>query len=90
MTEKREPPLLSDFLPKQTFVTLQRQGGNEADAAATKSLIETFTDKDGFHCPRCKATITNPEEAVEHLAMEINKAMQEMSNLRFPPTEEKV
>lgn len=83
MTRQPGPLNLRDFKGKPTFVAVQKKDWNDADMAATRSLIETYTDKDGFHCPRCGATITNPEEAIDHLATEINKAMQELGDRKL-------
>ena len=47
---------------------------NHPDAAATRLLFEAYSNAGGFHCPWCQATITDEQEAVKHLAMEINKA----------------
>lgn len=46
-----------------------------ADQTATRLLFDTYTDKDGFHCPVCGVTITNPNEAIDHLRDEINASI---------------
>jgi hypothetical protein len=47
------------------------------DTMATRLLLEAYSDKDGFHCPWCKTTIGDGQEAVQHLADEINKAFRD-------------
>jgi len=49
------------------------------DTAGTRLLLDAYSDKDGFHCPWCEATIMDEEEAVQHLGDEINKAFAEYS-----------
>ena len=79
--QNREPPSpkLTDFKANPATVYATRDCKDEADIAATKAMIERYTQPDGFHCPRCKVVITNPEEAVYHLAEEINKALAHLS-----------
>jgi len=74
-----KPTSLADFKGKPPKVEVTREVTDEADRTATQALIELYTDKDGFHCPRCPFTTTNPEEAVYHLAEEINKALTHLS-----------
>jgi len=74
-TDKKPPPKLTDFKGRPPCVEVTRKGTDMADMAATRGLLELFTQPDGFHCPRCGVVITNPEEAVNHLAEEINKAL---------------
>ncbi|MBA7690158.1 hypothetical protein ES703_98682 [subsurface metagenome] len=72
---KKRPTKLDDFKAQHLSVSVSTNPKDEADAAATKSLLEYYTQEDGFHCPRCGAVITNPDEAVYHLAEEINKSL---------------
>lgn len=78
--ENREPapPELTDFKGKPPRVEVTREPKDEADVLATKALLEQYTKPDGFHCPACGVVITNPEEAVYHLAEEINKALERL------------
>lgn len=55
-------------------VSICRGSGQEADATATKALLDACTQDDGFHCPKCKVVFTNPDLFIEHLADEINQA----------------
>lgn len=64
----------ADLKAKPPRVSVCRDSGQEADATATKALLEAYTKEDGFHCPRCGLVIPNPEKAIEHLADEINQA----------------
>ncbi|MBA7587275.1 hypothetical protein ES708_29300 [subsurface metagenome] len=73
--EKKQPDKLEDFKGKLTRVKVDREPKDEADIIATNALIEQYTDKDGFHCPRCTFTTSNREEAVIHLGEEINKTL---------------
>jgi len=52
---------------------------SEQDAMATKGLIEAYQTKDGFKCPRCPATFTNPDDFINHLAEEINKSLASLT-----------
>lgn len=52
---------------------------DDPDAIATQVLLEAYSDKDGFHCPWCKVTITDGEEAVQHLADEINRVFRDLA-----------
>ncbi|MBA7538938.1 hypothetical protein ES705_31216 [subsurface metagenome] len=82
MKEPRKPPInLADFKGKAPRVEVTREPKDEGDILATKSLIEQYTQDDGFHCPRCGVVIKNPEEAVYHLAEEINKALDHLAKL---------
>jgi len=76
MENRPTPPTkLTDFKGKPPSVEVTTEANDEADIAATKGFLERYTQPDGFHCPRCGVVITNPEEAVYHLAEEINKAL---------------
>ena len=75
----KQPKSLADFRGKPPRVEVTRESEDEADILATRSLIEQYTEPDGFHCPRCGVVIKNPEEAVYHLADEINKALDRLS-----------
>lgn len=68
-----------DIKGKLARIEVTREATDEADVVATKAFIEQFTDKDGFHCPRCPFTTTNVDEAVYHLADEMNKALAHLS-----------
>jgi len=69
---------LTDFKGKAPRVEVTRQPKDPADVLTTKALIRQYTQEDGFHCPACKAIIKDPEQAVYHLADEINKAMEKL------------
>jgi len=85
MNEKAKPPTkLTDFKGKPVSVEATRDCKDEADIAATRGLLELYTQQDGFHCPRCGEVITNPEDAVNHLAEEINKALARLGGLSSP------
>lgn len=76
MAQPEKPPeSLSDFKGKPLRVTVGKGAKDEADSIATQALLQQYTDNEGFHCPRCGVTITNPEDAINHLAEEINKAL---------------
>ena len=70
------PTSLADFKGKLPFVTVTRQPDDPGDLEATRSLIQLYTHEDGFHCPRCPFITSDPDEAVNHLAEEINKALE--------------
>jgi len=72
---EKPPTKLTDFKAKPPRVEVTREPKDEADIEATKALIELYTQPDGFHCPRCGVVIKNVDEAVYHLADEINKAL---------------
>ncbi len=77
MENRSKPPTsLADFKGKPPRVEVTREPKDEADVAATNSMLQLYTDKDGFHCPRCGVVITNREDAVYHLAEEINKSLE--------------
>jgi len=79
MQEPVKPPTrLTDFKGKPPRVEVTAKSKDEADIAITKAFIERYTDNDGFHCPRCPYTTTKPDEAVYHLAEEINKALDHL------------
>jgi len=69
------PNPLTDTNGAPLRVHLTREPKNIADRTTTQALIEAYTDKDGFHCPKCGKVITNPDKAVEHLEGEINKTL---------------
>jgi len=79
MEQPRTPPTsLRDFKGKPPRVTPTTNPTDQADVEATRALIMAYTDKNGFHCPVCGVTITNPEEAVYHIAEEANKALERL------------
>jgi len=71
----KPPGGLTDFQGKPARVTVTRESGNGADSIVTKGFIDLYTQPDGFHCPRCSAVITSYDEAVSHMADEMNKAL---------------
>lgn len=76
MENRLKPPIsLNDIKAKLTKVSVTHEPKDEADIAATQLLLQIYTQDDGFHCPRCGVVITKPEEAVYHLAEEINKTL---------------
>ena len=74
----RPPTSLTDFKGKPPRVEVTRESIDDADRAATIGMLERYTQPDGFHCPRCGEVITDPEEAVYHLADEINQALDRL------------
>jgi len=78
VSPEKPPDNLSDFKGQPLRVTPTRTPKDPGDLEATRALILAYSDKDGFHCPRCGVTITNPDEAVEHLGEEINKALEQL------------
>jgi len=70
---------LADFKAKPASIEVTRDCKDEADISATKGFLELYTQQDGFHCPRCGVVITKPEEAVYHLAEEMNKALAHLA-----------
>jgi len=76
MENRTPPPIkLTDFKGNPPRVEVDRGCKDEADISATKGLLDLYTQPDGFHCPRCGVIIKDIEEAVNHLAEEINKAL---------------
>lgn len=75
------PTDLTDFKGKLPRVYVTREPKDEADVLATKALLQQYTQDDGFHCPICGVVIKNPEEAVNHLAEEINTALDKLAKL---------
>jgi len=80
-TPEKVPTGLADFKGKPPRVEVTKDPKDEGDILATQSLIEQYTHDDAFHCPACGAVIKNPEEAVYHLAEEINKALDNLAKL---------
>ena len=80
MTNKK----LDDFKGQPPKVEVTREVKDEADRIATQSLLELYTQPDGFHCPRCGIVITNIDESVNHLSEEINKALAHLGGLSNP------
>jgi len=72
------PKSLASFKGKSPQVRVTKHPKNEADVAATKVLMDLYTQDDGFHCPRCGVVITNGDQAVAHLGEEINKALAQL------------
>lgn len=65
-------------------VTVTRGASNPQDEIATRNLLNSTLVGDKYECPRCDYSTQNPEEMIEHLAMEINKSIQEVSSLAKP------
>jgi hypothetical protein len=79
MNKRPEAPRLNrGTMPR---VEIARDNPDAADEAATRLLFETYTDKDGFHCPACGAVITDPNKAIDHLKDEINAAITKLPTL---------
>jgi uncharacterized C2H2 Zn-finger protein len=78
-TQEKIPTGLADFKGKPPRVEVTREPKDEADILATKALIQQYTQDDGFHCPACGEVFKDPEKAVYHLAEEINKALDHLS-----------
>jgi len=75
---QQEPKSLADIKANPPTVSVSKTEKSEADIAGTKMLLEQYTEDDGFHCPRCGVVIKDPEEAIYHLAEEINKAFESL------------
>jgi len=58
-----------------TKVAVTKEPSDNADVYATAQLLELYTEKGLFSCPRCPFTTTDQEKAVYHLAEEINNAL---------------
>ncbi len=79
MENRPTPPTrLSDFKGKPPRVEVSKEPKDEADIIATDALIERYTQPDGWHCPRCGVVLKDRDEIVEHLAEEINKALDHL------------
>ena len=72
------PNLSSFHIPR---VKLVRGSQQEQDILATQALVQSFTTSDGYQCPRCPYITTNLDEFLEHLEMEINKAVDHISRI---------
>lgn len=68
-------PSLRQFKGNPPEIIVTDKVDNEAEVAATKLLLESYSKDGVFHCPRCGVVITDPKLAIEHLADEINKSM---------------
>jgi len=79
-----KPTKLTDFKGQPPRVTPTRKPKDPGDLEATRSLILTYSDNDGFHCPMCKVVIKDLDQAVIHLGEEINKAFEKISGLPKP------
>ncbi|GAH77338.1 unnamed protein product [marine sediment metagenome] len=71
----KPPTSMADFKGKPPFVQATKESDDEADALATQALLQLYTGPEGFKCPRCGVVITAPEDAINHLEVEINKAL---------------
>jgi len=71
----KPPSSLADLKGKPPGVEVTTQAKDEADRVATLALLNHYTQEDGFHCPKCGVVIKDPEQAINHLAEEINKAL---------------
>ncbi|MBA7537373.1 hypothetical protein ES705_29640 [subsurface metagenome] len=69
------PPTITDLPGQPLGVRVDTQAKDEGDSIATLALLNLYTQQDGFHCPRCGVIIKKPEEAINHLAEEINKSL---------------
>jgi hypothetical protein len=72
-----KPSQLRSDTPARVRVIPLEEG--TADTLATRLLLDAYSDDGGFHCPVCHITITEPNEAVEHLAEEVNAAMLKLT-----------
>lgn len=81
MTTGGRAPSLRQFRGNPPEVTVTDHVEDEADAAATKLLLESYTQNGAFHCPRCGVVITDPELAIKHLADEINESMASLATI---------
>ena len=71
--------MTSGFKGSIPRIEASTESPDEADRIATQGLLELYTQPDGFHCPRCDFTTSKPDEAVSHLAEEMNKALAHLS-----------
>jgi hypothetical protein len=69
---QRTPPAIGGTMP---MVRIGQAPPNAADETATRLLLEAYTTKDGFRCPKCGEVITDPNKAIDHLKEEINSAI---------------
>jgi len=73
--KEKKPPKLTDFKGHPPTVRATKERKDEADALATKTLMDLYTQEDGWHCPKCGLVFTDGDLAVAHLADEINSAL---------------
>lgn len=67
--------MLGDIKGISVKVGVTKEPSDNADIYATDQLLQLYTEKGIFHCPRCPFTTTDQEKAVYHLAEEINNAL---------------
>ncbi len=83
----------SDLTSRQVpRVKLVRGSHQEQDRLATQAMLDAWQTPDGWKCPRCPYKTTNPDDFLEHLEGEINKAMEHIaamaSSRKSPPPRE--
>ncbi|MBA7495987.1 hypothetical protein ES702_06583 [subsurface metagenome] len=62
-------------------VKLVRGSQQEQDRLATQAMLDAWTTKDGYQCPRCPYKTTKTDDFLEHLETEINKAMEHIERM---------
>lgn len=62
-----------------TPLTLTHDQENKLDAQATKAIMDTYQQDDGWHCPRCSDLFTDPDHFAQHMIQELNAAMAELA-----------
>ena len=72
------PDLTSQQLPR---VKLVRGSHQEQDVLATQAMLDAWQTSDGYQCPRCPFHTTNTDEFLEHIEVEINKAMEHIAGM---------
>lgn len=82
MALEKNQPTPSRFGGRMPAVEVTRGDRDSADDLATRRLLEQYMDETGFHCPKCGITLTNRDDAVEHLAGEINKSLKALGEAR--------
>ncbi|GAH77585.1 unnamed protein product [marine sediment metagenome] len=72
---KFRPSKLSDFKGHAPSIQVTKHPKDPADALATKVFMVSFSDLNGFTCPKCGLVFTDGDKAVIHLAEEMNKSL---------------
>jgi hypothetical protein len=62
-------------------LAVTRDQTNLVDASITKQLLDSTRTDTGYKCPRCDYSTPDPDAMIEHLADEINKAMEGLSRI---------
>lgn len=69
---------------------LAKENPDPADTEATKTLLATYQQPDGWHCPRCEQVFTDPTTFAQHLIEEFNRgfaaSISRTATTKTPPT----